>query len=451
MPKTSVCADMETLPVRIPWVRLVLLLGMAGFLHACAWFPPIRESPVTLLPEPVREIERNRFVLGKDDSVVGQLATVEVQPSDTLADIARHFGLGHEQIGAANPGLDMWAPEAGSRAVLPLQFILPEAPHKGIVVNLAAMRLFYFPAKAKGEVITYPVGIGKEGRSTPTGDMFVERKAERPTWYVPDSIRRDHERKGDPLPASVPPGPDNPLGEYAMYLNRSSYLVHGTNKPYAIGLRASNGCLRLYPENIKPLFQATPVKTPVRIVNQPYLLGWLNGQLHLEAHTPHEELNEKALKKNLYAKLREIEKKRGQKLDWGKIESVVAEARGIPVPVSEHAPSLAQLIREAVALAPPDDLYGRPQIPLATAESGGWYIKAVDTDNELNARRTAAVLNHMGPQIPARAVPLDDGRYRVIAGPFKDAKATQAVAKRMLIDLEIRGKIMSPEEQLTQR
>jgi L,D-transpeptidase ErfK/SrfK len=198
--------------------------------------------------------------------------------------------LGHEQIAAANPGLDVWIPEADSRVLLPLQFTLPEAPRKGIVVNLAAMRLFSFPGKGGREVVTYPVGIGREGRSTPTGDMSVARKTLRPTWYVPESIRRDHAQKGNPLPAMVSPGPDNPLGEYAMYLTRASYLIHGTNKPYAIGLRASNGCLRLYPENIEPLYHSTPVRTPVRIVNQPYLLGWRNEQLYLEAHDPHEEL-----------------------------------------------------------------------------------------------------------------------------------------------------------------
>jgi L,D-transpeptidase ErfK/SrfK len=235
-----------------------------------------------------------------------------------------------------------------------------------------------------------------------------------------------------------------------MYLNRPRYLVHGTNKPYAIGLRASNGCLRLYPEHIKVLFHATPLKTQVRIVNQPYLLGWQDGQLYLEAHVPHEELNPKALKKQLYTKLKEIEKKRGQKLDWQKIESVVTEARGIPVPVSEHTPTLAQLIHNAVALAPPEDLY-RPQAPLSPMDNSGWYIRAMDTENELTARRAAAVLNHMGPQIPARTVALEDGRYSVIAGPFKDADTTRTVAKRMLIDLDMRGKIVPPRAQLTQR
>ncbi|BBL76847.1 L,D-transpeptidase family protein [Methylomagnum ishizawai] len=439
-------------PVAAPWLRWTLLFGFAALMNGCAsWLLPFGEySP----PEPleqeaeanpaVHDLSRHRFALPKDDNIVGQLGVVEVRDGDTLPDIARHFGLGYEEIGTANPGLDMWVPRAGSRAVLPLRFVLPDAPRKGIVVNLAAMRLFLYGGKG-GEVVTYPVGIGKEGRSTPTGDMYVARKAEKPVWYVPESIRRDHEKRGDPLPAAVSPGPDNPLGAYAMYLSKPSYLIHGTNKPYAIGLRASNGCLRLYPENIDLLYRQTPVKTPVRIVNQPYLLGWHKGQLYLEAHEPHEELNAKALQATLQAKLKEIEKK-GHALDWPKIEATVAEARGIPVPVFAHTPGVEQLARQAVPLTLPEQLYGQPPVPRNPTHDG-WYVEALESGDALTAQRTAAVLNHMGPQIPARAVALPDGNQRVLAGPFEDAKRAQAAARQMLLDLDIKGKIMPPQPQ----
>lgn len=445
-------------PVFPASTRLVLLLAALGLLNACAW-EPIRRwefAPPWTVSEPEeetaaetpREVPRERLVLGNGDSIAGQLATVEVQQGDTLADIARHYGLGLEEIAAANPGLDVWVPEAGKRALLPLQFTLPEAPRKGIVVNVAAMRLFSYSGKNPNELATYPVGVGKEGRSTPTGDMYVQRKAEKPTWYVPESIRRDHQQKGDPLPAVVPPGPDNPLGDYAMYLSKSSYLIHGTNKPYSIGLRASNGCLRLYPENIGSLYKATPVKKPVWIVNQPYLIGWLNGQPYLEAHAPHEELNAKALRKNLYAKLKEVERKKGLKLDWNKIDSVVAEARGIPVPVAEQTPGVAELTRGAVALEAPGELKGRPQPPSATAIAGGWHLEVLEADDELVARRAAAVLNHTGPRIPARVVQTGNGSYRVSAGPFKDQKAAKAAARQLLTDFELKSTVMPPTEQL---
>jgi L,D-transpeptidase ErfK/SrfK len=448
LPRTSLtpCSLLPTPPLSL-W-RLPALLGMVALLQGCASWLPLDFGPPSLASESERaeraaRLETHRFPLGGNDTVVGRLATVPVREGDSLPDIARHFGLGHEQMGAANPDLDMWAPEPGRRAVLPLEFTLPEAPRKGIVVNLAAMRLFFFPGKG-GKVITYPVGIGREGRSTPTGAMAIERKAAKPVWYVPESIRRDHARKGDPLPAAVLPGPDNPLGAYAMYLSRPSYLIHGTNKPYAIGLRASNGCLRLYPEDIEPLYQAAPLKTPVRIVNQPYLLGWRNGEPHLEAHPPHEELNGKALKAALHAKLKAIEKQGGPRLDWPKIEATLAEARGIPVPILEQRDGMRARIDQAIALDVPDRLYGRPEVPALAAD--GWYLKVLETGNELTARRTAAVLNHFGPQIPARTLPADDGGYRVIAGPFRDAKAAKAAMKTLRMDLEIQSELMAPNQ-----
>jgi L,D-transpeptidase ErfK/SrfK len=268
---------------------------------------------------------------------------------------------------------------------------------------------------------------------------------------VPESIRRDHAKYGDMLPAAVSPGPDNPLGDYAMYLSRPRYLIHGTNKPYAIGLRASNGCLRLYPENIDALFKSIPLKTPVRIVNQPYLVGKYNGTVYLQAYEPHEELSERALIKGLKSKLKQMEKKEGLALDWDKIASVVDEARGIPTPVTSGSPATADVVQQAVLLESPDEWYGRPQPPLSLADDNGWYIELKDTEDELTAQRTAAVLNHMGPQIPALALPLESGRYRVIAGPFKDAKTTKSVAKRMLVDLEITGTVVPPGKMLAMK
>ncbi len=144
------------------------------------------------------------------------------------------------------------------------------------MINVASLRLFQYGNGTDGgppAVKTYPVGVGTTERPTPLGQMYVERKVTRPTWYVPATIAEDHRKKGDPLPAQVPPGPENPLGEYALYLSRSSYLIHGTNKPASIGMNATNGCLRLYPEDIRKLYESTPVNTSVSIVNQPYLVG----------------------------------------------------------------------------------------------------------------------------------------------------------------------------------
>ncbi len=428
--------------------RALLLLLVLGILPACSFHERVRPQVYHVTRPHIEQVESHQFAIGKDDSIVGRLATVRLREGDSLSDLARHYGLGFEQISAANPELEPWAPPAET-VVLPLRFMLPEAPRKGIVVNLASMRLFYYAPGKKGQdaqVLTYPVGIGKEGRSTPTGLMTVDRKTAHPTWYVPESIRRDHAQKGDPLPAVVSPGPDNPLGDYAMYLSKPSYLIHGTNKPYSIGFRASNGCLRLYPEDIEKLFQAVPKKTTVKIVNQPFLVGTQDGMLYLEVHDPHEEMDGKRLRQGLLARLKQMEKKQGLKLDWPKVEEALAQARGIPVPILTGSQSLEQVLADALPLDRPRQLYGQPSPPALASE--GWYIRAAETPDEGSARRLAAMLNHQGPRIPAQAV-LRDGRYQVLAGPYPDAKATKAAAKRMKIDLEIKGEIVEPAQRVT--
>jgi L,D-transpeptidase ErfK/SrfK len=413
-------------------------------LTGCAAMTSGRFSPV--YPEQV--IERHRFTVEKGEDVIGQLAVIRVEKGDTLPDMARHFSVGLNAISAANPGVDVWVPEDGERITLPLSFILPDAPQKGIVVNLAAMRLFHF--KGEGEsltVSTYPVGIGTKERPTPTGQMHVTRKASRPTWYVPASIAEDHRKKGDPLPAKVPPGPENPLGEYALYLSKSGYLIHGTNKPASIGLKATNGCLRLYPENIEMLYQAAPVNTPVLIVHQPYVIGQRDGVLYLEAHTPWEGSGASELEK-INAKLKTIETKSARALDWNKVRKVQTEARGIPVPILEMRQGAGKEAAKPIALGHPAAWYGRPELP--ELKLGAWYVLAGDERHEIDARRMAAIINHLGPPIPARvlAKSAKSTGYRVVAGPFGDVGAANAAAKRLKIDLDIDATVIEPVKKI---
>ncbi|MDF9390945.1 MULTISPECIES: L,D-transpeptidase family protein [Methylococcus] len=425
--------------------RLILVAVTSALLGGCASTPPQREAPPSPPPLPLA-VEKHQFSVAGDESVVGQLASVETRDGDTLSDIARHYGLGFQELTEANPGLDPWVPEAGRRLVLPLQFTLPDAPRKGMVINLATMRLYHFPTKgADGTVSTYPVGIGKEGRSTPTGYMTVVRKTEFPTWYPTENIRKDHALKGDPLPAAVSPGPDNPLGDYAMYLSRPQYLIHGTNKPYSIGFRASNGCIRLYPEDIAAVFPVVKPGAAVRVVNQPYLIGRKSGQIYLEAHEPYEELNRGRLKAELTARLKRLEKKEGVVLDWSRVEQVLAEARGIPVPIQANSPPMAAVVAQAIELRRPAAWLGRPEPP--AEDAGGWMVKAAATREELSARRVAAVLNHQGPPIPARAVKAGDG-FEVLAGPFKDGKAAKNAARRLKIDLELDAEVRPPADSV---
>jgi len=270
---------------------------------------------------------------------------------DTLPDLARRYDLGYQEMVVANPGMDPWLPGEGARVVLPTQFVLPDAPREGLVLNLASMRLFYYPRPGAGEpamVITHPIGIGREGWQTPQGTSRITEKTVKPAWTVPASVRKEHAEMGDPLPPVVPPGPDNPLGEFAMRLSLQSYLIHGTNQPYGVGLRVSHGCVRLYPEDIARLFPEVPVGTRVTIVNQPYVAGWQDGQLYLEAHQP---LAEEARRWGSSLKPMEevvaIKAAASGAVDWDKARAVAREARGIPFPVSTDSPDLAEVLSSA--------------------------------------------------------------------------------------------------------
>jgi len=289
----------------------------------------------------------DRFLLPPDGTdVVGDVQITTTHYEDTLLDIARRYDLGYDEIVAANPGVDPWLPGEGTRVVLPTQFVLPDGAREGLVLNLASKRLFYYPQPVPGapaEVITHPVGIGREGWLTPQGTLHVTQKIVKPAWTVPESVRREHVELGDPLPQVVPPGPDNPLGDFAMRLSLPSYLIHGTNQPYGVGLRVSHGCVRLYPEDIASLFPKVPVGTQVRIINAPYLAGWRDGQLYLEAHEP---LAEDAKRWN--GSLQAMEKAVADKIadvpvevSWDKARKVARDARGVPVPVAPESPGRA--------------------------------------------------------------------------------------------------------------
>ena len=429
---------------RSPLNYILMLSTCILFLQSCA----VTREFLGVLPPQGQDpdsIPKNYFLVAENEDVIGRLAVIRLEKEEALPDIARHFSLGINTLAAANPGADVWVLKAGDRIVLPLSFILPEAEREGIVVNLAAMRLFYFKKDGNLQAVaTYPVGVGTAERPTPKGLMHITRKKFLPTWYVPASIAADHREKGDPLPARVPPGPLNPLGEHALYLSQSEYLIHGTNKPASIGLRATNGCIRLYPEDIKRLFDATPVKTPVRIINQPYLIGRRNGMVYLEAHKPFEESSTAELKK-VYAKLKKIVKDSDLALDWEKVEKVLAETRGIPVVVSAIGAGGETAVEETIRLRHPFALYGQPQVPEFRAHA--WYVLAATMRDEVEARRLAAILNHQGPQIPARVLS-KRGRHRVLAGPFNDKGEAENASKRLRIDLEIDGILVAPVQQI---
>ncbi len=274
------------------------------------------------------------------EAVVGQNLIAHAKASETLLDIARRYEVGYNEIKAANPAIDPWLPEEGAQVLVPLQYVLPQAPRKGIVVNLAEMRLYYFPPPPPGQagmVITYPLGIGREGWSTPLGKTKIIEKTPNPTWFPPESIRAEHAANGDPLPQTVPPGPDNPLGKFALRLGMPGYLIHGTNRPWGVGMRVSHGCIRLYPENIARLFEQVKIGTPVNIIYQPFKAGMRRGELYVEAHsslTDIEVSDSSGLTEMVTAIVAATEKP-VPGMNWEAIEQIVHERTGVATRASE--------------------------------------------------------------------------------------------------------------------
>ncbi|TVQ47227.1 MAG: peptigoglycan-binding protein LysM [Gammaproteobacteria bacterium] len=309
-------------------------------------------------------LDTSRFVVADPaQRVVGELQVLQTRDEDTFVDIARAYNLGFEELVAANPDVDPWLPGEGTAVVLPTRFILPPVPREGIVINNAQMRLFYFepPGEDGTQVVyTHPIGIGRLGRATPTGQSTVIDKATDPTWYPPLSVRREHAEQGDPLPAIVPPGPDNPLGRHVFRLGLPSYLIHGTNQPPGVGMRVSAGCVRMFPEDIEALYPRIALGTPVRLINEPVLAAWHGRQLYVDAHAPLEE-DARDPEKLLVDVIEQAMAEAGQPLgtvDFRRAASLLAEGRGIALPTlrnsADHDQVLAAARRVENVVAPGD-------------------------------------------------------------------------------------------------
>lgn len=412
------------------------------------FFPDANEKIVTPGVQPedktkTTALESHEFQLSGDQTMVGTIATVTTRENDTLSNIARHFGLGYNDISKANPAIAPWTPAPNSQVLLPLQFILPDAPHKGIILNLANMRLFYYLKQPSNKVFTYPIGIGRQGWNTPMGLTRIVAKKANPTWVVPASIHQEHAEKGDSLPSVVAAGPNNPLGLYAMRLGFPRYLIHGTNKPYGIGMQISHGCVQLYPEDIEMLFKKVSVGMPVYIIHQPYLTAWHEDMLYLEANEPLQKWaqDKGRLKKQLLKQLRQVSSKKNVAIDWDKVDGIIERSDGIPTPILTQSPDLSDIVVNAVQLEHPQQLYQQPVV--GELKDSDWSILVASFDSELEAQELATMLNHQGPIIPARKIKKNNA-YQVIAGPFKNKKEVNAIAKRIRMDFEIDVKPLKP-------
>jgi L,D-transpeptidase ErfK/SrfK len=311
-----------------------------------------------VVPELPLAVPTHKFELAPGQDVVGTLQVTRSTKEDTLTDIARRFNVGYEEIVRANPKVDPWIPGEGTEIIVPTQFVLPNAKREGIVINVPQMRLFYFPPAKKGEpqmVYTHPIGIGRVGWATPQGTTKVVRRQKDPTWRPTASIIKEHkEERGEDLPRVIGPGPDNPLGRYAFYLGWPTYMIHGTNKPAGVGLRSSHGCIRLYPEDIELLFSMVPVGTKVTVVNEPFVFGFQDDKLYLQAFDVLEDdtrdwqkAQKKLVSKAIGADIQKELKKRNEQVSWDLVASVGHDPRGIPLVISEGGESLEQVVAAA--------------------------------------------------------------------------------------------------------
>ena len=273
--------------------------------------------------------------------------TVTVDHDQTLLDVARRYNLGQTEIVTINPKLDRWLVKKGTAVRLPNRRILPNTPHNGITLNIAEYRMYYYPADVPGTVRSYAHGVGRQDWQTPLGKTSIARKVKDPSWHPPESIRREHAANGDPLPEIVPPGPNNPLGAYALHLNLpGEYRIHGTDvdKIFGIGMQITHGCVRMYPEDIEALYKSVPIGTPVYIVKQPIKVGWLNNMLYVEAH-PDLEGEEKTADQRYSSALTLIQKANNDELpefDQVALNQVLKDLDGTPVAIYERLPPLEE-------------------------------------------------------------------------------------------------------------
>lgn len=278
-----------------------------------------------------KDVPKEPYSLG----YVGDLSTHIAAYEDTLVNVSRGYGLGFVELRAANPGIDPWIPGKGTKIKLPTRHLIPDAPRDGIIINLPEMRLYSFVNTGEPP-LTFPIGVGRVGLDTPLGQTTVISKTVAPKWRPTKRMREE-----DPeLPAVVGPGPQNPLGTHALYLGWPEYAIHGTNKPYGIGRRVSSGCVRMYPENIKEFYYATPIGTKVTVVNQPIKAAWIEDELYLEAHAtlsqsdrveeiggyPPYEVTDADMKL-----IRDIAGEHEDKLNWLQIRKIIRERSGTPL------------------------------------------------------------------------------------------------------------------------
>ncbi len=328
------------------------------------------------------------------DTVITQypdgMALTRADENETLLDVARRFLLGQTEIVRLNPDVDRWLVRKGEIVRLSNMRILPDSPHNGITLNISEYRMYYYPPTKKGEVprqvMSYAHGVGRQDWKTPLGKTKVARKIMNPSWHPPESIRREHAANGDPLPVIVPPGPHNPLGTRALYLDLpGEYRIHGTDidKINGIGMQITHGCVRMYPKDVEELYDLVAVGTPVYIVKQPIKVGWLDNVLYVEAH-PDLEGEETTLDQRFAVALRLIEKANNNQelpdFDQQALNKALKEQTGDPVaiyervmPLEEASAAASEPVQSTTPVSAPAPAPVSAPKPARKASPDGYY------------------------------------------------------------------------------
>jgi len=273
-------------------------------------------------------------VAGPQTQVVGAIIPLRTRYEDTLASVAEAQGLGWRELVDANQTVDPWLPGDGTVIDLPTKYVLPSGPREGVVINVSEFRLYYYPPGGK-MVLTFPVGLGRLDFPTPLVNTRIKAAVPNPSWHPGPTARREHAARGNPLPAVVPPGPDNPMGSMAIVLGIPSYFIHGTNQPFAVGQTASLGCIRMYNNHVETLAEMARSGQPVRIVNEPYKVGWRDGELFAEVH---EDIYDMAEPGELEKRIREAVKDRAVQIDWDVVRGLSEKRTGVPTRILVTTP-----------------------------------------------------------------------------------------------------------------
>jgi L,D-transpeptidase ErfK/SrfK len=321
---------------------------------------------------------------------VGEVVEYEARYEDTFVHLARDYNLGFVEMRAANPNVDPWIPGEGTDLVLPGRHLLPDVKQEDVVINLPEQRLYKFFDDGR-EPETFPIGIGREGLSTPLGTTTVVRRVAGPTWYPTERMRKEKPE----LEAVVPPGPENPMGSHALYLGWPTYAIHGTNRPFGIGRRSSSGCIRLYPEGITKLYDLVPLGTKVTVVDQPIKVAWIDDELYLEAHPDVEQAIQMeeigyvmtpSLKETGFEQIIKVAGEYQDRLRWPAIRTAIRERRGYPIKIGSRPRSASDdnAVDEAQEVSAVDEAAEEPKPVQAEPEAELEALQTADTQEALD-------------------------------------------------------------------